>query len=684
MANAQLVVDASYSPTQLVQDVLLGQGVIVSNISYTGSIQARGYFDGQNCNVGLSEGVLLSTGPINNALGPNNDDGGGPPNSDFGLPGDAALESVSGINTNDAAILEFDFVPSSDSLSFRYVFASEEYLEFVNSGVNDAFGFFISGPGIPGVQNIALIPGTSQPVTIDDLNQGSFGQYYNNNGDGFQTPYSTSANYIQYDGFTDVLEAKATVTPCETYHIRLVIADGGDGIYDSGVFLEANSFSSGTVSLSAEASFVTNGSDTALIEGCGEAYIRFERSGVISTPLTITYNITGTATNGTDYDFIPGSVDIPAGQTVASVVLTPLFDGLAEGPETFILTASIGNVCLGNVEETITFTIDDPPPLTLSTFGDTSMICPGNVPIGAIANGGTGSYVYSWSNGSSTGNINPFVDSSATFVVTVTDTCGVQAQQGTVQVDIPTYFPMQITVNDATTCAGVPTTLVAKVTGGAAPYYYEWLDDLSYVDSVSVAPLVDTIYTVEVIDSCGATRNATGVVSVLQAYADFEWEYTDNRSMHFTNTSPDAVVFYWDFGDGGYTDEENPFYTYADSGTYMVTFAIENSDGCLDTTSKPILAHPDFHVYIPNAFTPGKNNINDFFLPKGEGYLGFTLDIYDRWGGHVFHTSSRRQPWRGLNKHGSILPASVYLYKARFITPMGQEVHRQGHVTLIR
>lgn len=683
--KAQLVVDNNYSPTQLVEDVLLGGGVVASNISYTGSVQARGYFDGQNCNVGLGEGILLSTGPTFNALGPNNDGGGGASNNDFGLPGDAALDAISGNQTFDAVVLEFDFIPFSDSLSFRYVFASEEYMEFVNSFVNDAFGFFISGPGIPGEQNIALIPNTSIPVTIDDLNQNSFGQYYNNNGDGFQAPFNGSNNYIQYDGFTDVLEARAIVVPCETYHIRLVIADGGDGIYDSGVFLEAGSFNAGTISLSSEATFSTSINDTALVEGCGQATVNFERSGSLSNPTTIHFTISGSADNGVDYDLIADSVNLAAGQAVGSVVLTPIFDGLPEGTETFTVTASIGNPCLGSTETSLTLTISDPPALSVSAFGDTSLVCPSQVSLSALASGGLGYYHYSWSHGAGNGpNVTPLVDSTTTYVVTVTDTCGTQAAQATVQVDLPAYDPLEVSVNDAEVCGGSPAVLVAKPTGGAAPFLFEWEDNLGFSDSVIVAPFVTTLYTVTVTDSCGASQSASGTVSTLSAFADFEWEYAGNHAMNFFNTSPDAISTLWDFGDGTFTDIENPYHDYGDSGTFVVVLTIESSNGCIDTVAKPIIAYPDFHAYIPNAFTPGTNNINDFFLAKGEGFVSFKMDIYDRWGGHQFHTESHRKSWRGLNKNGTIMPPGVYLYIYEFTTPLGQVIKRYGHVTLLR
>ena len=201
--QAQLILNGSLTPADCVQNILLGNGIVATNITFNGQPGTQlnpqiGGFNGTLCNIGMAGGVILATGSINNATGPNNSgsasEGGG---TNLGDPDVLAVSQITNPNimdVNDAAILEFDFVPQGDSLSFDFIFASDEYLEFVNS-VNDAFGFFISGPGISGpftnnAANIALIPGTSQPVTIDDVNNVVNSQYYVVNGDGSNAPYT--------------------------------------------------------------------------------------------------------------------------------------------------------------------------------------------------------------------------------------------------------------------------------------------------------------------------------------------------------------------------------------------------------------------------------------------------------------------------------------------------------------
>ena len=168
--------------------------------------------------------------------------------------------------------MEFDFIPYSDTVRFKYVFGSDEYPEFAppnSSGFNDVFGFFISGPGINGIQNIAQLPNGGGVVSINNVNAITNAQYYNYNGDGGTPPYDSNPMYIQYDGFTDVLEAVSQVECGQTYHLVIAIADVGDGQWDSGIFLEANSLSSLTpVDISYELSNQVYSEPNWMAEGC--------------------------------------------------------------------------------------------------------------------------------------------------------------------------------------------------------------------------------------------------------------------------------------------------------------------------------------------------------------------------------------------------------------------------------
>ena len=247
-ANAQLAIIDTKTTEELVKNFLSGESVEVRNIKFTGAPNSIGWFNSVATNLGLKSGIILTTGDVHTARGENNDLKATTIND---TEGDADLSTLVKVKTYDAAVLEFDFSVQSDSVEFRYVFASEEYNHAVNFPFNDVFAFFISGPGIKGKKNIALIPNSSVPIAINNVNNGSWkGQSY---GPCKNCEYYIDNTYgknIQYNGFTRVLTAVAPVQPCQTYHIKLAITDAADKKYDSAIFLEAGSFrSSGKVSV---------------------------------------------------------------------------------------------------------------------------------------------------------------------------------------------------------------------------------------------------------------------------------------------------------------------------------------------------------------------------------------------------------------------------------------------------
>jgi hypothetical protein len=215
---------------------LVGSGIMISNVTYTGANAASGYFKGGlDAGIGIEEGIVLTSGNASNIDGTTNK--ASDTTGEMGTAGNAELDAlIPGATTTDAAVLEFDFVSMGDAAYFNYVFGSEEYNEWVDSEFNDVFGFFIDDV------NYALLPKTSTPVSINSVNNGSNSEHYNDNDYDDFWPESPFA--FEYDGFTDVLTASITgLTVGQTYHLKLAIADTNDAFWDSGVFLEAGSFS---------------------------------------------------------------------------------------------------------------------------------------------------------------------------------------------------------------------------------------------------------------------------------------------------------------------------------------------------------------------------------------------------------------------------------------------------------
>jgi gliding motility-associated-like protein len=420
---AQLVVSNALTPAQLVQSYLVGPGVVISNVTFSGNNAQRGFFNGLNTNLGLDSGLVLSTGAINGAVGPNNS---GSTTMGYGaLSNDPDLNAISTVNMFDAAILEFDFIPNGDTVQFRYIFASEEYPEFSNPGstVVDAFGLFLSGPGIVGPYsnggvNIALVPGTTTPVSIVNISPVVNTAYYVNNGDGSQAPFNTSATYIQYDGRTVILTAKHAVQCGETYHLKFAIADGSDDAWDSGVFLEAGSLSSNAIDISAG---VANG-DTVLYEGCNSAFFAFNRPSA-NTDFTVNFIVGGTATNGMDYPAIPDSLVMPIGIFTDTIFVNPYIDGLIEDEETVTLMI-IYELCAGQFDTiSASLTINDYSPLWASII-DSINICPGEVAaLSPQFGGGMPPLSFLWSTGDTTTSINVVPEITSPFTFTVSDNC---------------------------------------------------------------------------------------------------------------------------------------------------------------------------------------------------------------------------------------------------------------------
>ena len=412
------------TPLQLVQQILVGSGITVSNATFNGSAgnissNMAGHFTTNGAattQLGFNGGLILAAGNAADAIGPNNIGSNG---ASMGTGSDPDLQLlIPAYTVYDKAILEFDFVPISDTVRFRYVFGSEEFDEFCNSSFNDVFGFFISGPGINGPfsnnsKNIALMPNIpTNYVTIDNVcNAGAAYSWLNTNG-----------VYYQYDRLTNVYTAWSIVQPCQQYHIKLAVGDAGDQVYDSGVFLEANSFSSSGLSYNISySSFV----DTVAVEGCNDALVKFKLGQPSVTPIVINYTISGTAIEGLDYPLVPDSLIIPAGQDSAYFIISPIQDGIIEPIET-VEIAYVNTVC-GTID-TILILIKDYTPIQTTTTPDVHSCNGQDANINVNVTGGFTPLSYVWSNNAgnmASVNVNP--PTPTVYYVTVSDACNYSA-----------------------------------------------------------------------------------------------------------------------------------------------------------------------------------------------------------------------------------------------------------------
>lgn len=691
-ASAQLVTSPQ-TPPNLVQNVLLGGGVQVSNINYTGSPGAIGFFNGANTNLGLQSGIIITTGVINSnatgPLGPNNMAGAGTVLNMGGPPPPVSQWLGAQIGSNsffDGAVLSFDFIPQGNEVSFRYVFASEEYNEYVGTEFNDAFGFFIQGAGIPGgFQNMAKIPATNDPVAINSVNNGySTGCSTGGGTNPFYYVDNCNGGTVQYDGFTKVLTAKSTVTPCSTYRFYIVITDVGDGQWDSGVFLEAKSFTTNANNVTATINSVVPG-DPNLYEGCGTATLTFTRSGNTGGSQTLNFSLTGTATNTADYATLPTSVTFAPGQTQVTLTVTPNVDAIVEGDETLIVTLIDENPCPSQNPPSVTITIKEYTPLALTAPPDVSNSC--NLEpteLNATITGGANNLI-TWSPGGGAGNpITVSPNETTTYTVSVTDQCSGITLTDQVTVFVPDFIPLVLEASDDTAiCGGEPVTLFATHSGGIGGRHMEWSTG-DTTATITVSPQSTTTYNVFVIDSCGNRVDKEITIFVQNPTAAFTYKYKENDRLQFIDgSSSDVVAWLWIFGDGDSSDVQNPEHKFRDTGLFTVTLIVRNYYGCYDTVSQVIRSYPPFKFFIPNAFTPTNDHLNDYFDGKGEGFVEYEMLIFNRWGEQIFKSDVYGRGWPGVYK-GKDVQLGVYVYKFKLKTPVGLTYRYQGRVTLVR
>lgn len=235
----KLAVTIGHTAEELINKIL-GDGIVAQNVTTIGNINtsAAGIFTGGKTIIGFEEGIILSTGNAKDVVGPNKYSG---VSTGYGLDGDTDLTLLAGLDTYDAAIIEFDFIPENDNISFQYVFSSDEYNEYANSGYNDSFAFILNG------ENIAVLPNTTIPVSINNVNGGNSLNNTSPQNQEFYRNNNPSTINTEMDGLTVVMSVSAQVNKGEVNHIKLAIADGGDCGLDSNVFIKANSIKNNEV-----------------------------------------------------------------------------------------------------------------------------------------------------------------------------------------------------------------------------------------------------------------------------------------------------------------------------------------------------------------------------------------------------------------------------------------------------
>jgi gliding motility-associated-like protein len=589
--------------------------------SFTDEIKDIGYFNSINSTVGIDSGIILTGSRLEPPYGLGQPSVINPPCYFKLTPGDNILDSIiAPSNTLAAAILEFDFIPNGDTVKFNYVFASDEYPAQICTPDNDVFAFHISGAGISGMKNIALVPGTNLPVGNNSINDTT----NNPSASLINTSLCQSLSYPQYyvdhandstlvfNGTTTVLTAKSATVPCETYHLRFAIANGGNDVDEiPAVFLEANSFNSEPLKIESKVSY--GGNDTVLYEGCGSAQIVFRRTYNIQQPKTYNISVSGTAQNGIDYNTLPNSITMQAGNMYDTLFIYPASDLIADNLENIIIT--IGDtLCNGQYYETdIELIIYEKPNFDIQIIPDTGAFCD-SVLFSAQIQGAMPPLTYNWNNGLSGDSIFNFYPNFHDFYInqninlTVKDACGNTVKDTVINIMFSKHPTADFTFS---------------------PTYSDLLN-----------PLV---------------------------------EFIDLSSKDVTN-------WFWTYGvNNEYSTNQNPYYNYPDTGNYNVSLLVANQFDCVDSIVKTVRINEISTLYIPNAFTPNGDGINDIFSIFGNEIAQFELIIFNRWGEQLFESQSLDNSWSGKNA-----PTGIYTYKISVEYTNNRRESRTGKVMLIR
>lgn len=706
-SQLQMNPNGAITPAQAVQDILIGAGINAFNVTFNGSAanaqnvqNSVSEFNAGNSGFPIQSGVVMQTQ--------------GAPTVNF----DPDLTALAGQTVTNGVIIEFDFIPTGDTLSFNYIFASAEYTSFTCSSFNDVFGFFISGPGIAGPYsnnsvNIATVPGTSVPVAINTVNSGtsSSGSTLNcdqadpnwqQNSIYFTTSYnpifSATGAVANFNGATVVLAANANLVCNEVFHIKLAVANAVDTALDSGVFLEADSFTSNIVDINIQAG--ASISDTTLVANCTEGTIYFTRpASQANDTLVIYFETSGDAIEGQDYNFLaPGdSVVFLPGQDTVTLTITPTNGGSSSNPLSLIVTAETITDCGDTITAEGTVWLLLEPDLT-TTATDTTILCQNEeVTVWGNVTGGFPPYTYEWDDGQTGTPVTvPVVGENGEyyFVFTATDQCGFQVTDTavvllnqTLNIDTLMQFPSECGL-----ATGAVSAMISGATGTPLHAWTTAFPDYTFLTNATVAQnLPSGWYVYTVTDNVCSATDSVFVEQDPPPTASF----TPNPAIGyapldvtFINNSQGASTYYWDFANGNdltinNTSSQNQ--TYTEEGNYLVML-VATEGACSDTAYQLVVVELFLPLLydMPNIFTPNGDNINDFFTINPENAIELDMVIVNRWGNVVFESNDVNAVWNGRNRNdGAMCSPGTYFYKFRIVGMDGEEITEHGFVQLV-
>jgi gliding motility-associated-like protein len=406
---------------------------------------------------------------------------------------------------------------------------------------------------------------------------------------------------------------------------------------------------------------------------------------------TLTASASGGNTGGYTYTWLPAGTGATASVTVSPAATTTY-------------TVNAVDVLHACPAAPVTVTVTVNPPLAVVANGATS-ICPGaSAVISAVASlGNGGSYTYTWAPaGTGTGasaTVSPAA--TTTYTVTANDGCS-PAVTATVTV---TILPLPVVNFASDVAAGCEPLCVnftdnSTVTGGAISTWawtFDGITDNTANPAHCFANPGSYNVGLTVTSSLGGCSSTSTITNMITVYPNPVASFTAPTSVSiinpvvtFTDASTNAASWNWNFGDpaagiDSVSNVQNPVHTFSIEGTYCATLTVTSANGCISSTSNCVVVDPEFTFYIPNAFSPNGDGINDEFFGKGEYIIDYEMSIFDRWGNLIFFADDINKHWDGKANHGAqMAQQDVYVYVVKIKDHKNVKHKYVGTVTIVK
>ena len=653
--NAQNIsVDESYTPQDLVEDILINSpcanvfNVSVSGGNFATGEKSFGYFDATGTTFPFENGIILSTGKINNAPGPNSylsDDGGG-----MGWNGDSDLNDALGLsNTFNATVLEFDFIPLGNRISFDYIFSSEQYLTSPSSNqcnFTDGFAFLLKEASATTYDNLAIIPGTNIPVKVNTVR-----------GPGTICPPANAAYFdafngtthpTNFNGQTTVLTAQADVVPGQTYHIKLVIADEGNYRYDSAIFLKGGSFNFG-IDLGVDRLIATGNplcpGETLTVDATqvgATGYQWFQNGNLISGAINSTYTIASAG----DY-----TVDIFYGTTCSP----PSNTLKIEYAESLVINQDLFTECDAdaNQDGKTVFNLDNIKNLLFT-----------NLPAGYIVS----FFEIPTSTTALPTNYTNTIPNNQTIYARIMNVQGCYSD-----------YPVNLVVNTFDTILvdetiGLCEDSILTLDAGSGFSSYEW-NTIPPQFTQQITVNSGGIYEVTLTNAlnCSKTKTFTIEASGIATIEDIIINDFQENNSAIIQVAASSLGDY-EFSLDGINYQDSNVFSNLNAGEYTVY--IQDKKGC------GIVFETFYILDYPKYFTPNNDGYNDTWYIKNlekRNLENSIITVFDRYGKLLKQISGSSEGWNGTF-NGNLLPASDYWFEIKLTN--GKSV--KGHFTLKR